>query len=383
MKKNILLTCVLFLCLVLICSCDEPQRITPSGKKIKIGVIAPLSGDSAAQGEDGVEGLRAAQKVQPLLSNGAEIEFVFADDKNDPNRIVAALSRLAGKEKVAAIIVFSDSVAVLAMEPFADRYQTPVIVTQATHPDISKKSKYVTQLCFDDVFQGSVAALFVRDELLIDNVAIFNNSDNPYSVRLAREFRQKFVNTGGKITGIISVPETEEKLYAEMDDLRNKKTQLLYMPIKAQCLIHIVNANMAIGWSPKMMCGDGLLASVLSRFGGDVGLLDGLMATEFFGDRVIKTDYGKKLRKAHSSFLDGLPTTFSALGAEAYGVLLDTLNRCHEPDNRQEINEKLRQTTDFNGISGKISISAAGKAKRSLFVDKIENGSLEKIVKVY
>lgn len=384
MKKIILLISVIFLLLSLSSGCERTEPIVPSGKKIRIGVIGPFSGDFLAQGKNGLEGIKAAQKVQPLLRSGAAIEFLVEDDKDKPALTIAALRKLTETDNVAAVLVFSDSASVLALEPFVDRFKTPVVAVLATHPDISKKSKYMTQFCFDDVFQGTVAALFVRDELLIDKVAIVDNPDNPYSIRLAAEFRQKFVAAGGLITEIVHISDEVDDLSAIMENLRIKETQLLYMPVKSKCLINMIKSSREIGWHPKIMSADGLLASVLSTYRDDLKLLEGLMATEFFGGKVdVLSDYGKGLKKAYASLFKHPATSYSALGAESYAILYDVLNRCSDPENRQEINEKLRQTTDFDGISGKISITAQGKAKRPLFVDVIKNGKLEVIVKVY
>ena len=383
MKKIILLTTVFLLLLSLISGCERTEPIVPSGKKIRIGMIGPFSGDFSAQGKNGLEGLKAAQKIQPLLRDGAVIEFLVEDDQDKVKLTIAALKKLTTTDNVAAVLVFSDSASVLALEPFVDRFKTPVIAVLATHPDISKKSKYTTQFCFDDVFQGTVAALFVRDELLIDKVAIVDNPDNPYSTRLAAEFRQKFVAAGGLITKIVHISDEVDDLSAIMENLRVKKTQLLYMPVKAKCLINIIKSSREIGWRPKIMSADGLLASVLSAYHDDLKLLEGLMATEFFSGKLAGTDYENRLRKAYASLFKHPATSYSALGAEAYAILCDALNRCSDPENRQEINEKIRQTTDFDSISGKISITAQGKAKRPLFVDTIKNGKLEVIVKVY
>jgi branched-chain amino acid transport system substrate-binding protein len=382
--KNILLLIVIFLLLsVLISGCEQRESTTPNGRKIKIGIIGPLSGPYLAQGKSGLEGIRAAIKVKPLLEDGTAVELVVEDDKDEAVRTIAALKKLTEVDKVTAVLVFSDSGSVLALEPFVDRYETPVMAILATHPDISKKSKYVTQLCFDDIFQGSVAALFVRDELLIEKVAIIDNPDSPYSSRLAAEFRQQFVATGGKITEIVRISDEVDDLSAIMNNLRIQHTQLLYTPVKAECLFRIVRATREIGWHPKMMSSDGLLATVMSRYQDDLVLLDGLMATEFFGYRIAYNEYEKSLRQAYASLFKHPPTTYSALGSEAYAILCDALNRCKDPGNRREINNKLHQTTDFDGISGKVSITAEGKAQRALYVDEIENGQLKVIVKVY
>ena len=383
MKKNLLLFAVFLLLPVLLSSCEQRESTTPNGTKIKIGIIGPLSGPYLAQGKSGIEGIRAAIKIKPLLKDGTAIELVVEDDRDEAARTITALKKLTEVDKVAAVLVFSDSGSVLALEPFVDRCETPVMAILATHPDISKKSKYMTQLCFDDVFQGAVAALFVRDELLIEKVAVIDNPENPYSSRLATEFRQQFTAAGGKISKIVLISDEVDDLSAIMDNLRAEHTQLLYMPVKAECLIRVVKATREIGWHPKMMSGDGFLATVLSRFRDDLVLLNGVMATELFGYRVLDTDYEKRLRQAYASLFKHQPTTYSALGAEAYAILCDALNRCNDPENRHEINDKLHQTTDFDGISGKVSITADGKARRALYVDKIENSHLKVIVKVY
>ncbi len=386
MKKIIFLAALLCAIMLLISGCEQKESITPSGKTIKIGIIGPMSGKFLAQGVNGVEGIKAAMKVQPLLHNGDALELVIEDDGDEPTQTISALRKLAEIEKVAAILCFSDSASVLAMEPFVDRYKIPVVAILATHPEVAKHSEYTTQLCFDDIFQGSVAALFVRDELLIERVAIMDNPDNPYSIRLAAEFRRKFESTGGQITAIVNVSDGVDDVPAIMESLKIKKTQLVYMPIKAESLIKLVKAIRKIHWHPKLMSSDGLLATVLSRFQGDVHLLEGLMATEFFGERKLdslKTDYERELLRAYDSLFDHPPTSYSGLGAEAYAVLCDAFNRSRDLGDRSEINNKLKQTKDFPGISGRISITASGKSQRTLYVDSIKNGSLKVLVKVY
>ena len=377
---------IMVLCMTLLPApgCGRPEKkVTPSGKIIRIGVIGPLSGPFSNQGKRGFEGLKAARKIQPLLRNGDALEFVAEDDQEGPSRTIAALRKLIEIDKVAAVLIFSDSASVLKLKAFADRFRTPIIAIIATHPDINKNNNYITQLCYDDVFQGSVAALFVRDELLFEKVAIVDNSENPFSVRLAAEFRQKFESTGGQVTEVVSLTDEVDDLSAIMEILRLKKTQLLYMPVKAKRFINLVKATQNIKWYPKIMGSDGLLSTVLAEYPDDREFMEGLLGTDFFGNQIIQTKYAKRLEKMYASLFHHPVGRFSALGSEAYTILCDAMNRCRVPGNRQEINEKLRQTTDFIGMSGKMTITKEGKTIRPLFVKAIEDGKLKVIVKVY
>ena len=62
------------------------------------------------------------------------------------------------------------------MGQVAEKYKIPVLVVLATHPDITKISGYVDQSCFDNVLQGKLSALYVRDELRIEKAAVFISS---------------------------------------------------------------------------------------------------------------------------------------------------------------------------------------------------------------
>jgi len=192
MKK---LSCYILitLLLVLLSACgEEQQRIKASGKIIKIGVIGPMSGSEQPLGTDSLEGIRTALHMHPYLNNGDAIELIIEDDRNEPELTIKAFKKLVEMDKVAAVILSSTSGSALAVNEIADNYQTPVLALLATHPQISRDTKFVSQICFDNVFQGKVAALFVRDELLIDRVAVFSNEDSIYSSSLDEEFIRMF-----------------------------------------------------------------------------------------------------------------------------------------------------------------------------------------------
>lgn len=363
--------------------CDQQSAIQPSGKKIKVGIIAPFSGSHLAKGKDGLKGIKTAKQLQPYLENGDGVELVVEDDQNEPSLTIKALEKLTKVDKVSAILILSSSEPVLEIAPIADTYKTPILALLATHPDITINSSFVSQLCFDDTFQGTVAALFVMDELLIDKVAVFSNPDSSYSSYLAAQFMRKFKSLGAQITETVSLTQETDDYTNILESIRNKKTELLYLPIRAKDLIQIVKAVKKMGWKPEMMASDGLLSTMLTQYKEESGLLEGILATDFFSALMPLTSYGKKARKTFYSLFDGIPTSYTVLGAEGYALLLNAMNRCNTPGDRVCINQMIRNTIDFTGVMGKISIKSNGKALRPLVVSAIKDGRLEFIVKVY
>jgi branched-chain amino acid transport system substrate-binding protein len=359
--------------------CDQKPAIELSGKTIKVGVIAPLSGAFLAYGKEGLKGMQTAMQLQPYLQNGSRIEMIVENDKNDPALTVKLLKKLVEKDKASAIIAFSGSNPVLEMAKIADEYKTPVLAALATHPDITKHNEYISQLCSDNDFQGIVAALFVRDELLIDKAAVFRNPNSAYSSHLASEFENKFKSIGGEITDKISLTEETGDLSKAIKNAQDNTPELLYLPLSAKDVVRIIREVRKLGWNPQIMGSDGLISTMLAQHKEELGLVDGMLAIDFFAHGMPLTSFGKKARENFR----GAPTVFAGLGVEAHSILLNAMDRCSDLANRECINKEIRSTTNFIGIMGNITIGPNGKAQRPLCINSIKRGRSKFIVKVY
>jgi len=360
-------------------SCGETPQIEPSGKMIKVGVIAPFSGEELAKGENGLEGMKTAMQLQPYLVNGDGIELIVADDRDDPATSIKMLKKMAEVDGVSAIVTFSSSGQVLAMATVADTYKVPIIAVLATHPDTTGNNAYVSQLCFDDIFQGTVAALFVRDELLIDKVAVFVDPNSNYSSNLAREFERKFVSLGGMITDVIFLPNGPKDTTDILKRVHDKDPELLYLPIDVIDVIRMVKEADMLNWKPQLMASDGFISTAIAKHKEEISLLEGVLATDLFSDSMPLTSWGAKVKSRHK----GRMTGYAALGIEGYVFLLSAMNRCNDPADRDCINGNIRSTSNFTGVMGKISVDSKGKANRPLLVNAIQDGRANFIVKVY
>jgi branched-chain amino acid transport system substrate-binding protein len=383
LRKNYIYFFLALALLVPGCRKKEPP-ITPSGRTVKVGVIGPMSGPSRDLGQNGLKGIKLSLIMHPYLKNGDKLELVVADDRNDPRQSVKEFKNMMNTQKVSAVLLLSSSASCLAINDIADRYKTPVLVNLGTHPKIATNTKYVSQLCFDDLFQGKVAALFVHDELLIDRVTVFSDPNSFHSSSLADEFVKKFMDTGGEVTDIISLKAGPKADFSKiLTKIRKDKPKLLYLPIEPQYIIKIIKALRSIGWFPECMSSDGLLARVVSRYQNEVNLLDGLYAVDFYSSTIIPTPYGKKAIKKYHEVYGKKGNSFAALGVEGMDILRFAMNRCADPEDRECVNDKLRHTINFCGIMGKITIKEDGKARRPLIVNQIRHEKILGVVKVY
>ena len=123
---------------------------------IKIGVIAPLTGDVAVYGtavNNGVK-LYTKQFNEAGGLNGKQVELVIYDDKGDATEALNAYNKLVTSDQVVAIIgpVTSSPTFGVAQKSVADNM--PCITASATHPDVTTYGSNFFRACFEDPFQG-------------------------------------------------------------------------------------------------------------------------------------------------------------------------------------------------------------------------------------
>jgi len=382
MKK--FLHIILFAALILSFGCQNREAtVSPSGKVVKIGVIAPMSGPDKKSGENALAGIQIALQLQPFLHNGDKIELVVEDSQGTPERTLSSLEKLRREEDVSGVLLMAKSDAVLPLVPVADRYKIPILALIATHPDITENNRFISQLSFDDIFQGTVAALYVRDEMLIDRVAVFYDPGNSHYLFLENEFVRKYTSAGGKIVERIPVKSESGDIRNVLERLRQSHVQLLYLAVPPEQVINISRSAENIGWTPKKMGSDGLLAAIVLQHREAIGLVNGMMATDIISNVPPKTKYGKKILKLfRKNFPEG-GTSYTVLGGEGMSVLTHAIDRCSNKYDRLCVNRMLRYTQGFEVFSGRLTIREDGKAERPVFVNYIAGQEMKFLVKVY
>lgn len=381
--KTILHLLLIMFVLFIAAGCDRGEDPEKTPETVKIGVIAPLTGPQEQWGKNGLLGVKTAIAAHPVLRSGYIPEIILEDDSNEPAVTRQKLKKLVEKDKVSAVLMFSESQAVLNAIQDIDEYRTPVLVFLSTHPDVTK-NEWVTQVPFDDITQGTVAALYVMDEMLIDDVAVFRDEENPHSIFLADEFVSTFKEAGGKIE-LISAEEGMKNLRSIIIDLKKKGVKLLYLPLDAESVVEIERETRDFGWNPEVMVGDGIFSAIQLQHEDDIDLLEGMLATEVYSHELPFTEYADKMIKIFKDLKkkNDRGTVFSALGCEGTSILLAAMDRCHESRDRSCINNMLRSTENFQGFVGRVRVRPDGRTERPIFINTIENQKLRFIVKIY
>jgi len=341
-------------------------------KEVKIGAVMPMSGPLAAYGQVTYLGLELANKLQPTLANGDTVKIVLVDNKGDKVETATATTRLISSDKVTAILGALTSTNTAQTIAIADKKKVPVIASVATNDKLTAKREYANRVCFTDSFQGEVVANYAKDQGYKTAVVIVDQAQ-VYSLGLAKAFQKAFKKNGGKLLKKIMVTSGDKDFKAVVSQVKSLNPDFMFLPLYHPEASMIARQSKQLGLSKPMFSGDGVANQTFIDLGGKS--VEGYMFTDFF-------DYSNPPSKKSADFVafheketgNKEMNSFTALGADTYNVLIAAMNRCEDPTDSVCVNKEIKNTTNFDGVSGSITINKDGNATRSAVIKEIKDG---------
>lgn len=169
-----------------------------ASETIKIGVVAPNSGGSAAFGQQQSVGAQAAADAVNAKGgiNGKKIELIIADDACDPKQAVFAANRLVDQEKVVAVVGHFCSSGTMPASEIYDEANILNITPASTNPRVTERDlSTILRTCGRDDQQAAVVADFIANTLKAKRIAVLNDKET-YGVGLANATRDAVKQLG-------------------------------------------------------------------------------------------------------------------------------------------------------------------------------------------
>ena len=347
-------------------------------KEVKIGVVLPLTGKIAAFGETSKRGLDLASEQNNKLSNGDTVKLVYVDDRGDKVEAANAVQKLIDKDKATVILGEVASSNSMAMAPIAEKAKTPMITHASTNPRVTKGKKYVTRACFIDPLQGAVMAKYALDNGLKKAVVV-TDAKQDYSVGLSKAFKKAYTAGGGKIVKTVLINSGDKDFNAQVATIKAANPDIIaftgYYPEAAL----MVKQARDMGVKTPFIGADGVGFPELVKIAGKAA--EGFMYTDHFNEAAASSPEAKAYVDAYHKKYNKTADSMGALAADAYGMILNAMNACIKEGkgdtNKECINTHLRNTKDYKGITGAISINKEGNAVKSAVVNAVKNGKFE------
>ncbi len=362
-------TFLLVFMLVFLSGCSDEKKIRPSGKKINITILTSFSKMDKKYGSQSLLGIEKANDLKRYLSNGDEI-VLHVEDIKSLNSSDIKNSKI--------LITSAGSNKLINLKAKLQKIHIPIIATSATNNEITSLSDNMIQICMSNNTEALVAAHFAKDEKFIDNVGIVYKKTNRYSLQLAENFKNIYTKLGGHVKFFDDISDNRGFMKFKHKD--KKDIKLLFSVVNAKQNIKIINLIKKQNKKIIILSTDDLLADALKNEKSNIKLFNGIFVIEHYAHK----NYKKKNRRELASYLkkhNSGESSYSFLAYDAYQLLYNVLNNCVYYDN-QCINTNLKNSGTIAGIAGNFSIINS-KAKRAVYIDKIEDAKLIKEIVIY
>lgn len=337
---------------------------------IKLGAYLPMTGGVAAYGEMEWAGIQVAREMEPEVL-GKKIDVSLVDTKSDKIEAANAVTLLVEKEKVVGIIGEAISGNTMAGNPISEKAKIPSVSPTATNPLVNQGKDYAFRACFIDPFQGEVAARFARDELKAKTAAVIIDIAQDYCVGLGNFFVKEFLKGGGKIVSTTYIQTGDQDFSAQLSAVQATKPDIIYAPNYYTEDALMAKQARDLGIKAPILTGDGAQADPLIQIGG--AAVEGMYFTGHFHKQAATTARAKEYIKKYEEKYKKDADAFTALGADAYFLLVDAIKRAGSTDG-PAVRQALADTKNFEGVSGLITMGPNGNPIKSMVINKVEGG---------
>jgi branched-chain amino acid transport system substrate-binding protein len=331
---------------------------------LKMGVILPMSGNTASFGEESMSGVKMA--VDEINKAGEiKIETYLQDDKSDPTDAANAAKKLINVDKVHAIVGSVASSNTNAAAPIAQAAKVPLMSHASTNVNVTKVGEYISRICFIDDFQGSAMAKYAFETLKAKKAAIVVDSSSDYSKGLQVSFTEAFKKLGGEIVAEVSYQQKDQDFSSQLTKIRTRKPDVIWVPGYYNEVGNMIRQAKTMGLKAVFLGGDGWSAPELYTLGGDA------IVGHYFSDHFSHEDsdpkvqdFVKKYQSLHKKEAPGM----AALGYDSVYVLADAFKRAGYKTGSADLMKAINSTKQFKGVTGTITIDAQRNATKPLVI---------------
>lgn len=339
---------------------------------IKIGVLAPLTGEVAIYGIATSNGIKMAIEEINTAGGvlGQQLNPILLDEKGDISEAVNAYNRLLGEE-VVALIGDVTSKPTMAVAELAAADNMPMITATGTALPITTYGPNVFRTCFTDPFQGKIMATFAADNLGAKNVAIIYNTSDDYSTGLTASFKEQAAAKGITIVAEEGYGADDKDFKAQLTNIQTKNPDVIFVPDYYTKVALVATQAREIGYEGPMIGADG--------WDGVLGVLDDANKSAvdncYMSNHYSPESTNEKVVsfvKNYTEKYGETPNSFAALGYDAAYMMAQAITNAGSTD-AQAIVDAMK-AIEFDGVTGHIIFDENNNPIKDVAVLKLLDG---------
>jgi len=324
--------------------------------------IAVISEESAPAGASISKGARIAAKEinQNGGINGRDLKLIFYDNHSSASDAVRAFQRAVRRDDADAVVASYISEVVLALQPWAARFEVPFIGIGASSAEIASnihenydKNKYSFQGYFTAVAEADAVCAFVNDilhEKAGMRSAVVMSENAAWTDTLDKEYEKCLPDAGLEVLDVIEfAPDTTDftPIYNKIENLEPDVIITGMAHVGVQPVVQWSNREV-----PIPMAGVSSQASTTTFWSKTSGAANGVITITTGSPDVPITDKTIPFADQYKEENDSLPSYSGYAAYDVIGLLAAAIEQAGSTD-AEEIVSALEET-DFVGTQGRI-----------------------------
>ncbi|MDO4827782.1 MAG: ABC transporter substrate-binding protein [Clostridia bacterium] len=350
-----------------------------SAESVKVGLIAPLTGEVAVYGNAVKEAVQLYIDDFNAADHPFDINLIIYDDKGDPTEAMNAYNKLVYQDDIAVLLGPVTSSPTFGVAEASVDDGIPALTPTATHPDVTTYGDNFFRACFEDPFQGGSMAKFAASELKATTAAIIYNNADTYSIGLRDAFMKTAEEVGLTVTTTEAYGASDIDFRAQLTNIIKTNPDVLFIPYYYNVTYMICSQARELGYTGTFLGVDGT-DGVLSIEGADVSVFDGMYFANHYSadsDSPVTQAFIKEYKERYGT----TPNALAALGYDGAMIVCDALERVYNDgvkidgeSSYEAIIEALR-ATEVDGVTGHITFDENNNPIKTLSVIQIKDGA--------
>ena len=337
---------------------------------IRIGGLAPLTGDAASYGVAVNNAIQMA--VEDINANGGidgkQIEYIYYDEKGDTTEATNAYNKLVQDDKVVAIIGDVTTKPTLAVAQTSQQDNIPIITATATAAEVTLTGPNIFRACFTDPFQGELMASYASEKLGATKVAVLSDMADDYSSGIAEAFVAKAEELGMQVVADEKYQDGDVDFKSQLTNIKGQNPDVLFLPVYYEDLRLISAQAKEVGVTAQLCGADGWDSVLTDNFDSSVlngGVFCSQYSTESTDERV------QNFISTYKEKYEMDPNMFAVLAYDATNMMAQAISDAGSTDSQAIIDAMA--ALEYDGLTGHMTFDEDRNPKKSAVIVSIQD----------
>jgi branched-chain amino acid transport system substrate-binding protein len=338
--------------------------------EIEIGALLPLSGSTAAYGENARSGIDlAVEEINDAGGiNGVKVRVIYMDTKAMTDVGVTAFEQLIEDRSISAVIGPMSSSVTLAVAPLAEAERVVLVSPSASNPEITTAGGYIFRTCLSDQYEGLVLARLAVDTLGYQTAAVLY-IDNEYGRGLVDVFGAAYEEAGGAIVAREAFAAEVTEFAEPLGRIAEAAPQVILLVGYAQMGDVLVEAR-AAGLTQEVLSSVMFDNPEILAAAGEAA--EGVFFTTWTPDPATPSRERLAFDTAYQARHGVPPGVFAAESYDAMHLIAEAIDQRGE--SADGIRAGLHNIAGYPGASGSITFDENGDCIKAVFIKTVQDG---------